>query len=282
MTENNLTSGANSLADAARKYFSTLYQSPPMDFNIEVDKSLNWKPTLTVRVSKHKTILVEASETPYPRILSMRRAEIMRLNTLISIYCICPEKAYLGDQQEAKRLTLDGFGLLTVDASGAVHKRSDCIPLIQQIADSEFNSEVKGLPKAIRIRLSESFDRYKHDPLGGLADISEVLEALILKAGRDAIKKGWLTAADVKPGYSAKTLATMQGKTNFQNAAAVIGAAQGYINLYRNLAHHAPKDKKQATKKYTDCRHGFLDGLKKIPVFSNSMKSLGLSGKLSA
>lgn len=280
MTESGLTTGAAFLVGCAGRYFSDIYQGLAISYGAAIDKGLAWSPALSFHINKHKMILVEVSETPYPMILKLRRLDITKLDIPISVFCVCPEAAYLEQQAAAKELIADGFGLLTVDSTGDVQRRADCIPLIQQIATSEFGSVIKELPKGIRLRVAETFERYKHDPPSGTADIAEVLESMVLRAGMDSVKKGWLLAGDAKPGSPARTLAAMQKSSHFSNAAGPIGAVQGYINLYRNTAHHTPKDKKQAAKKYRDCRHGFLDGIKKVPVFRDAMKGLGLSGLL--
>ncbi|WP_205287599.1 hypothetical protein, partial [Luteibacter jiangsuensis] len=75
---------------------------------------------------------------------------------------------------------------------------------------------------------------------------------------------------------------TGQQRSNLQprTFTVIIGTAGGGRSQYRNTAHHTPKSKEQAAKKYRDCRHGFLEGLRKIPLFRNAMRNLGLSGGL--
>jgi hypothetical protein len=128
--------------------------------------------------------------------------------------------------------------------------------------------------------LAESFERYNHNAPSGSADIAEVMEGLILRAGRDAAKKKWISASDAKPGAPASTLKAMQNATQLQNASAAIAAAQAYISMYRHLNHHFPKDKKQAAKKYRDCRHSYLEGLKKLSFIRDAFRKVGLSGGL--
>lgn len=275
-----LTSGTEFLANAAHDYFRKAYQQSSIARSQSIDKSLNWTPSLSFKIHSHRLILAEVSETPYPLILRIRRADIMNLDMPIAIYCVCPERAYLDDQQSVKELIANGYGLLTVDSQGVVQCRANCTPLIQQIPEGEFYGVIKGLPKTLRIRLAESFERYKSDPPSGAADVAEIMEGLVLKAGREAATKGWISKADAKPGGAATTLGAMQKVAQFKSAAAAIGAVQGYISLYRNPSHHTPRDKKQAAQKYRDCRHGFLDGLRKVPVFRDAMRSAGLTGGL--
>lgn len=280
MSDNGLSSGLQSLLEAAKAYFKVAFQSPPFHISEQVDKGLSWIPSLHFKINDHLTVICEVSEGPYPLILTMRRLDILKLQMPVSVYSVCTEEAYLTQQADAKRLMNDGYGLLTVDAEGNVQKRSSTIPLLQQINDEEFHSELKGLPQKLRTRLAESFDRYKHNAPSGSADIAEVMEGLILKAGREAAKKKWILASEAKPGAPAATLAAMQKSPQCQSILAAIGGAQSYISMYRNLNHHFPKDKKQAARKYRDCRHGFLEGLKKVVFLRESLRKITLSGGL--
>ena len=205
----------------------------------------------------------------------------MQVDMPITVYSICPEQGYLANQADFKRLVADGFGLLTVDDSGNAQIRSDAIPLIQQITQVELDADIKGLPKKLKGRLAQAFVRYKQSAPAGAADIAEVIEGLVLHAGQEAAKKNWISAADAKPGASARTLSAMAGASQCKNAAAAVGAAQAFISMYRNPSHHFPKDRRQAAKKYRDCRHGFLEGLKKTTFFREQMQSIGLSGNIS-
>jgi hypothetical protein len=271
-----LSSGDAFLISAAKTFFNSVFQTPTSS-GVKLDKGLNWNPTFYFKLHDHLLIFVEVSSgTPYPIILSLRRTNVMKLQIPIAIYCVCPEEIYLKNQSDAKRLMNDGYGLLTVAADGTVQRRASCIPLIQQIADDEFRSEIKRLPRPLRTRLAEAFDRYKHNTPSGVAAIAEVMEGLVLKAGRDAVRNAWLSPADVKPGSPAATLAAMHKVKQFQNVTAAIAAAQAYISMYRNPSHHFPKDKRQAAKKYRDCRHGFIEGLKKIAYFREAMRGIGL------
>jgi hypothetical protein len=277
-----LTSGTDFLKESAKAYFSSYYQNPPIKVDQELDRKLNWTPSLQFKLQDHLTVLAEVSENPYPQILQMRRMDIVDLNFPISVYCICPEEAYLANHghTEAKKLIEHGFGLLTVSIDGTVQKISSCIPLIQRISEIDFNSEIKGLTPIVRRRLREAFDRYQISAQSGTADIAEVLEGFILKAGRDAAAKGWLRRNQAQPGQMAATLDAMTATPQFGSVIAPIGGARAYVHKYRNASAHFPKNKTQAAIKYRDCRHGFLDGLKQVSTFSKAMKGIGLTGGL--
>lgn len=273
-----LSSGADFLRDAALAHFQDVFIKPPVLVSQEIAAGVKWKPSIQVRLNEHLTMVAEVSETPYPTIFRLRRTDILNLQMPISICCVCPQEAYLAQQDEVKELMLHGYGLYTVEADGSVTERFESIPIIQQISPGDLKEEIKGLPDKMKQKLMASFQIYKTSAPAGMADVTETVEALVLKAGADAIKKGWLTPANVKPGKTAATLIAMGKVPQFNNAAAAVGGVQGYVNRYRNTAHHPPKNKVQAYKKYRDCRHGFLEGIKEVQHFRAAMRGIGLSG----
>ncbi|NID06148.1 hypothetical protein HBF26_14740 [Luteibacter jiangsuensis] len=231
MSSEGITSGSAFLTASAQSFFAQTYQTNSILLGQPIDRSLNWSPSLSFKIHNHRMIVAEVSpDKPYPLILRMRRADILALNMPIAIYSVCTEQAYLDDQSQVKELVSHGYGLLTVDAEGNVTRRNPCVPLIQLIPSSEFADAMKGLPRSLRTRLAESFERYNSDPLSGASDIAEVFEGLVLKAGRDAVKKGWLAKSDASAGAPAKTLLAMQQGPQFKNAAAAIGGVQSYIS----------------------------------------------------
>ncbi len=270
--------GKDFLKSCAAKFFADHYHGPAMKYECAVDKGLSYSPSIQFQIHAHLMVLVETSETPYPVILSMRRTDIEDLQSPIAVYCACPEEAYLADQSEAKRLISHGFGLLTVSTDGSCQVRANAIPLIQRISDNEFKAGIKELPPAVKRRLVEAFDRYLHSPPTGVADIAEVLEGFILKAGKEAAKKGWIDNKFKNGQTPATTLDAMQAAGQFAHSMAAIGSVRGYVAEYRNMSHHFPKNREQAAKKYRECRHAFLDGLKRVVSFRASMKSRGLTG----
>lgn len=278
MPRSGLTTSEQFLVKAAAKYFNNIYENPSMYFSQEIDPTLGWQPSLYFKANDYLTIAAEASETPYPAIFRLRHADIVNVNMPISIYCICPEEAYLNEsmQRDVMDLESHGYGLLTVNSTGTVNKRVNCIPLIQHLSEPEFTAEIKALPKKIRLRLKDAFESYKHNPGSGVKDLSEVIEALILDAGKKAAKKCWITKGAVK-GSLATLLDEMTAAKQCHKAKAAIGGARSYIYDYRNTSHHIPRNKKQAYKKYNDCLHAFRDGIKRIQSFRDAFKNIGIN-----
>ena len=273
-------SDGGTLTLAVKRYVSSQFQNPTIKLSTEVSSKLGYAPTVQFKAHSHLTVLIEVSETPYPAILKLRRTEIEELQIPIAVYCACPEEAYTRNQKDSKQLIEHGFGLLTVASSGVVQRRAPGIPLIQRIAPAEFRSSIAQLPVRLRRKLAESYDVYGSNPASGVSGVTEIVEGLILTAGREAVGKGWIASAKVKPGQPAVTLAAMEANGQFNGATAAIGSVKGYISEIRNNSHHFPKNPASAAKKYRECRHSFLEGLKRVAAFRSAMRNAGLTGGL--
>ncbi len=271
-----ISSATDFIRASVRQHLISTYSNPPVKCDEVVDQKLGWVPTISCLVN-NQLMLIEASEKPYPEILRMRRAEMVEVKAPIAAYAACPEEAYAQNQRDAADLALHGFGLFTVDADGNVTAKFPAIPIVQHIPESQFKDDVDGLPPVHKRRARECFDLYKHNAPAGVANLAEQVEGLILRAGKDAAKKAWITNAQAK-GKLANILVALQSAPQFNNADTVLSAARVYVQRYRNPAHHVPKNKKQAYRKYRDCRHAFLEGLRTMQDFKDAMRALGLSG----
>ena len=282
MPEVGLTSGEQFLRDSTQKYFENVYGGPEMHCNEQVHKDLGWIPALWFTIHEHMTICVEPSEDSlYPRILEIKANDVRRFSRPITIYVVCTEEVAraASHKPERKRLENDGFGLIVIDGSGEARRELVAIPLIQIISKPEFSGEVNGLPTRLKRRVSEAYEDYCGKPVNGVRTLSEVVEGLVESAGRDAVRKGYIQAAQGKGGV-ADTLDALYGAEQCKNARAEIGGVRSYVSKYRNLSHHWPRTPARAYKKYADCRHAFLDGLKHIQEFRRAMMGVGLSGRL--
>jgi hypothetical protein len=271
-----ISSATDFLQTAARSYLASAYANPPIGSGDVIDSALGWIPTLNCYVN-NQLMLIEASEKPYPAIFRMRRAEMAEVEAPIAVYCICPEEAYAKAQSEASDLEKHGYGLFTVNAAGQVTCKFPAIPIAQHIPDSQYKSDTNSLPPPLKRRMKECFDLYKRNSPAGVSNVSEVVEGLIMRAAKDAVKKTWITNAQSK-GALANVLIAMQAAPQFSNADTVLGGARLFVSRYRNNSHHFPKNKKQAFRKYKDCRHAFLEGIRTIVDLRDAMRALGLSG----
>lgn len=273
-----ISSATEFIRDAVKLHLASVYSNPPIKCDEVVDDKLGWVPTLNCVVS-NQHMLIEASEKPYPEILRMRRAEMVEVQAPIAAYSACPEEAYAQNQKDAADLAAHGFGLFTVDAAGGVTCKFHAIPIAQHIPESQIRDDMEGFPSPHKRAVRECFDLYKRNAPAGVALIAEQLEGMILKAAKDAAKKGWITRSQSREAL-ASVLVHMQAAPQFNNADTILSATRAFVQRYRNTAHHIPKNKKQAYRKYKDCRHAFLDGLRTMRDFRDAVKALGLSGGL--
>jgi len=127
-----LTTGTEQLTLAAKKHFDLIYHQPAMKFD-ELIGELNWSPSLAFKPNKNSLIVVEASESVFPAIFNLRRSKLEKIAIPVSVYCVCTEEEFLKSQQLAKELIDAGYGLVTVDGTGAAHTRAECVPIQQKI-----------------------------------------------------------------------------------------------------------------------------------------------------
>ena len=280
MSNDGLTSAHDTLRDAARACFADHYGNPTMYMDRALGAQLQWVPALRFTLHRYINVFVEPSDSgPYPRRLAMLYAEASNYPEPIAVYSVCHEAAMdtATGRQERKQLKAHGFGLVTVDGQGHTEIDFSATPIVQAIPDAEFKQQTEGLPRGIRQPASEAFEHYRATPANGVATLSEMVEALIRKAATDsAVRKG-ISRADSR-GATAKVLDALHQQ--YPEARAAIGGARKFIKECRNLAHHPPKNKKAAYRKYVLCRHHFLEGLHTIQAFRKAMKAAGLTGNL--
>lgn len=278
MSSYGLTTSDNFLTDAGAEYFNNIYENPSIKYSEVIDRNLSWTPSLHFRANKFITIAAEVSETPYPAILRLTHSNIIDIHMPISVYCICPEEVYLqqNKQREVKALKSHGYGLMTVDSGGVATKRFGCIPLVQHIPETELNGAIKSLPKVLRVRIKQSYESYNNNSVSGVKDLSEILEELIIVAGKKAARSNCINS-NVINGPVANILDALLQCSQCNRAAAAIGGARSYISDYRNTVHHTPKSKQQAYRKYVDCLHGFREGLRRIISFKAAMRESGFN-----
>jgi hypothetical protein len=266
-----------SLLEAAKVFFAEHYEEPDILYGRPVDDRLGWEPSIHFRASDHLIIAVELSDTPYPTILRLRHADLINLPVPIAVHCVCPEEAFLSKEAQAdvKLLQSHGYGLITVNKHGTTMQRFACIPLIQHIPEQEFRAEIEELPKQLRLRARDAFNRYRTDPVSGLQDLSEMMEGLIYSAAKRAATKGWITQGMVKSS-SADILDALATTKECKPAAASLGGVRAFVKQYRNASHHFPKSKQEALQKYRSAPLGFRHGLTQIKAFRESMGDVGL------
>ena len=90
------TPGVGSLRDKARGFFESLYESPGMYVDEELDKRLAWRPTLRFSIRQYINVFVEPSEVgPYPTILDLKYAEVLTVRSQLPFMRSAPMKQFL-------------------------------------------------------------------------------------------------------------------------------------------------------------------------------------------
>lgn len=276
-----LSSGANFLRDAACNLLGQHYGAASIEIGQPLARNLNWTPAAKF-TNKGIHYFVEPSEEDcYPQILRLRYADLVNFPEPIAVFCVCPEEVYLAPAQQAEigRLQDHGFGLIAVRQNATASLKSHPIPVIQVIGRGEFAENVRGLPKRIKQELTEAFELYRIKPHQGVASVSEILEGLVQQAGRDAVQKQLVTKRDLG-GSVAKALDTLYDVKGLESSRPAVGGVRNFMNAYRNAAHHWPRNKKESYRKYRECKHGFLEGLKNVVRFRQAMKDVGFTGNL--
>ncbi len=276
-----LTTGSEYLTERAITYFSANYGGPVIS-SPGLVRGVSWSPSLSFSINTYLTVCGEASDDKaYPEVLRLRNADVLAVHEPISIYSVTTDEVFFraAEQEHVRELEKHGYGLLTVSDDGTVQRRIIARPLVQHISKQEFVSITKGLPSSLRQQVSSAFDTYSVNPSSGVAQLSEVVEGMITRAYKDGHKRGWLKKRS-PPGTTSLTLDAIGLAVEFGNAAAALGGARAFYSDYRNLTHHFPRNKRKAHKKYCDCRHGFLEGLKRIEGLRSAMRKLNLSGLL--
>ena len=280
MSMDGLTPGHGFLLKAAQTCFAGRYGNPTMYFEKSLSPKLKWVPAMRFKIHRHINVFVEPSDDgPYPRIVAMKHAEVSSYPEPIAIYCVCQQAAIatVRGQKDLRLLQELGFGLVTVDPEGEARVLFPAIPLVQVIPEASFKQQLMGLPRSMKQAVSEAFEDYRAKPVNGVKTLSELVESMIKKAGQDSSMRGGISRAQSR-NTPAGVLDALHDQ--YPQARAAIGGARNFMNKYRNLTHHSPRNKMDAYKKYADCKHHFLEGLSTIHAFRAAMKKAGLTGNL--
>jgi hypothetical protein len=266
------------LAESAKIFFEGFNPKPTIEIMSPLRPSFSWRPHLKFQASDHLIVTAEASSNPYPGILKMRAADLMRLSDPIAVYNICPLEALGTADGHAKKRELrdDGFGLLVVDSAGIVTVEFRAIPLIQHISRDQFDAAIAPLKKAYREPIRRAYQMYCDEPISGVRELSEPVEGVVLSAVRRGVAKKWLKPSAEKK-LAADQLDLLYETPQFKAARGAIGGARNYIKQYRNPAAHYPRSRSAAIEKYKSVRMAFFTGVKVIDDFDRAMRGCGLS-----
>lgn len=265
--------------EALKKYIKTDLHVSSFKENKELSPEIPWRPTLQHNINKYTTIAYEINEKVYPPIISYSRMDVVNTNKPISVYSVCPEENLVKNMPEMRKLQKDGFGLITIDENGNVTKHCNAIPLAQFIPRARYDSAIKDLPNSIRQRISSAYEIYNNNPIGGLEELTKIVEAISIQVAKKLKDEGKLNGN--LPGSLAGLLHSMGNANSLSNSqVAAVGGFHSYVKRFRNPSHHEPKSKSEAKRLLSNCEAGFTEGLSKILDFNNEFKKLGIKIRL--
>ncbi|MEW8403718.1 MAG: hypothetical protein AB2689_28880 [Candidatus Thiodiazotropha taylori] len=272
--------------DVLKQYIKREFHVTKFKEECEISPDITWRPTLQITVNHHTTIAFELNEKVYPPIIALNRMGIVNTNQPICVYSVCHEEEYVRNMSEFRRLQSEGIGLITINDSGNVTRHNYAIPLAQFIPKRKFEDLIKGIPASIKQRVKVAFDTYNQNPIGGLEEITKIIEGLTYDTARKLVTAGKLDSYRSNISLS-NLLGKMANKATENNSEltgqkAVIGGFQSHVKTFRNASHHAPSSKKQAKKLLADCEGGFTEGIRKINAFVTSFKKIGITPKLNS
>lgn len=251
------------LVEAAQEYFDRQYERPGIQVFTELDRNLEWRPSLHFKGPNHQIIAAEATEEPFPSIMKVWAQDVLQVYKPVSVYVICPENAVLAksNQPHVRNLREYGFGLLTVNDELIVTQQFDCIPLILHIPEQEFFSAIRGITrKAVRLRVKDAFRRYQTGPRNAVQELRQLLEDLVNGTVREAIDAGHLPAG-VADAPLANKVDELQTTPGFTGSRAELAGVRHFIATYGNPASHAPRTATQAYQELEQCKVGFRTGV---------------------
>lgn len=279
---NHLTPDQKFLAESVFNYFKDKYGTLSVKIDCEIHPGLPWQPTFYFRKNKHEIIACEISEGKiYPQIFKLTNNDMTTVPVTIHCYAFCPQKVCIDpqNQKEFVELKKHGHGLLSVSEDGTVIERAKATPAVFYISDAYFKDDlIKGFSGTNKAAMVNAFDTYKNDPLSGIRDLCDYVEATIHKA-TDACNTKYSFGISTKETINKKlTLLTtkMGADPALLGMLPSIGAMMGYYSKVRNTVNHTPKNAKQAHKKYRQCRENFVNGIRALDEFINQFKNFGI------
>lgn len=271
-----LAAGEEYLFKSAKVFFEDKYEK-----NIKVSEpicdELSWAPAIQLKEHRHKMVVAEMSQTPYPEVFDLKYADILDVPIPIEIYCVCPDNVYhdKANQKEIKRLKNHGFGLVTVDENGVADLKYSGVPLVHHIRNSEFLDDIKGIPKKIKGRLKDIYAKYLNDSCSSIKEFRELFEEMVKSAVKSTVALGHL-----KPSVLKKSLANMLDEMTkipyLKDYIGAISGVRGYISDFGNTSSHSPRSSAEAHTKFKECKQAFITGLRNTRNFSNAMKTRGI------
>ena len=269
------------MASAALNCFKNTCSPKSIKKFQEIDKKINWRPTLFFSAHRFEIIALDVSPSILSPILKQIAYEVIQIHKPISIYCVCPEDSYLNksNQKKIREARECGFGIISVDDEGNADKKLPCIPLIQQIPNNRFEDLTKSLPIGIKRQFHSAFETYRSNHKGGLTQATEIVEGLVQGLADSAVKKGLLPPIKSTASFN-MIINSLFSAPALKQEEACKGAIHYFRQTYRNMSHHAPKSYKKAYERYSKSKTGFEFSISVASTVCDTSKKIGIKPKI--
>jgi hypothetical protein len=257
-----LTLRLQKVHDSALDFCKDRYGRTGLKVNEEIDPSIQWKPSYHLKANRTLTIAIEVDGTLDPEVIKLASHEIRNFETPISVILACPLEVYQADKDEAKvrALRKNGFGILTVDASGRATLKDPCVPLAQHIATEEVQKQLSGLSPRLKVAFKDAFDTYQTNVGQGLQKGGQIVEAIVMSLADASVKAGLISKAALGK-TAADAIDGLYALDHFKDSRAELGGARAFAKNYRNSVSHPSKTARQAMEKINMCRQGFVEAI---------------------
>ena len=281
MADTSLTSASLWLLSCAEEHFRKVHYQVVKRDGSRFAKSLRWQPEMWYPHNKQFTLLEPSESGVIPKIFEMRYADVLQSKETISVVSVVPREEVLANknQYDVKRAKRLGFGVLAVDEDGLCDWFSKPVPLVQVIPEAEFSNYVKEYTPKMKRAAKAAYDEYNDSPDTGVTRITELVEGMINKAAKDALKLGIISKKEEKDSLANK-VDHLQKANGLEPAKAALMGAASFIKKFRNPSHHYPTSQKAVFQRYKDCRYGMIQGLQLLGDLREGLQKTKCSGTL--
>lgn len=273
------------VAEPLRAHLAREYGKQGLKIEQEIRASLQWRPTIQVKINRFSILGIEVSDHLYPSILKIAAYDINSgfHDLPVHIAIACPLEVYQADGRQliTSQLRKNGIGLFTVDEAGQVVEQFASTAIMHHINPETIDQKIASLSSSLKLKVRSAYKVYKTNCYQGTQEIGQSVEAVILGLAKDCKRKGWITNFNSRSSIS-NIIDELYTSThpNLVAIRSAVGGARSYIRYYRNLSSHPPTTAAQAGKLIAECRDGFLNGISALINLNTSISNLGLRVKL--
>lgn len=265
---------------AALKFCKDRYGRNGLRVHEEIDSSISWKPTFSLRVGAVTTFAVEVDEILDPVILKLAAHEISKYDKPIAVLLACPLSVYQADPKQKKiaELRRNGIGIITVDDGGTAMLQHSCVPLAQHISEEEISRLCSALPPSIKVAFKSAHATFLSNVGSGLQEAGQIVEAIVKSLGAESAKAGIVTKSSL--GGAAETIDALYISEQLKDHRAALGGARSFAKEFRNTASHPAKTAKEVMDKINKCRLGFLEAIRCSEALIETLRAKGFRLKV--